>query len=131
MTTLHGKEINIGDEVWDSIFGWATVVEICEASIYQIETTINIYTREGLLENYNKYPQLFWQEFEIPAHAFEKPKSKVKKYQVLFEGNGNYFTTGTWREKNYLTNRKEFDKANNKGFKFISLIIESEIEVDE
>ena len=132
MTTLHGKEINIGDKVWSNIYGWDEVVSFCKESILLIRTNSCVYDINGRYNTICKYPNLFWQEFDIPAHAFEKPKVMVKKYFVLFKCNGEYNTTSNWRENNRFKSKKEFDMAYNTlvEFKFISLILESEIEVE-
>ena len=134
MTTLHGKEINIGDKVWDFLSGWSEVVTLGKTSFFPIHTNITNYSSEGMHTLSQKFPRLFWQEFEIPAHAFEKPKPKVKKYLVLYEGVGEgedgFYTTQNWGKKYYLS-KDEFYKANSGlPYNFISLIIESEIEVE-
>lgn len=131
MTTLHGKPIKVGDTVWDSAFGWNIVTGVDGGPIYQIRTEYDTYTDNGYTDFLCITPQLFWQEFKVPSHAFEKPKLKVKKYQVLFENNGDYFTTANWRN-HHFTSKKEFDEDTNPdGYKFISLILESEREFEE
>lgn len=133
MITLHGKEIKVGDKVWDFLSGWSEVVTLGKNSFFPINTNITNYSSEGMHALSQKFPRLFWQEFEIPAHAFEKQKVMVKKYFVLFKCNGEYNTTSNWRENNRFKSKKEFDAAYNTlvEFKFISLILESEIEVEE
>ena len=134
MTTLHGKEINIGDKVWSNIYGWDEVVSFCKESILLIRTNYCVYDINGRYNTICKYPTLFWQEFEIPKKAFEKPKYKVKKYLVVYEGvegEDGFYTTQNWGKKYYLS-KDEFYKANiGLPYKFISLIMESEIEVGE
>ena len=129
MTTLHGIEVKVGDKVWDSNLGWDEVINITYSDSYPIATGTTSYTSEGFSFKEHKSPQLFWQEFEIPAHAFEKQKSKVKKYQVLFEYDGVYYTT-SGRGNSYFSSEKDFCKKYPK-LKFISLILESEIEEEE
>lgn len=132
MTTLHGKEVKVGDKVWDSLKGWCNVITISVGTDYQIRTNNRCYTNVGLDYIEDKSPRLFWQEFEIPAHAFEKPKVMVKYYQVLFEINGSYFTTANWRENNYFASKEDFEADNHSDdHKFISLILESEKEFEE
>jgi predicted SAM-dependent methyltransferase len=129
MTTLHGKEVKVGDLVWDILTGWNKVTNIED---YTIETKNTSYTSVGFSFKEQRFQHLFWQSFEIPAHAFEKPKVKVKKYQVLFEINGSYFTTANWRGNNYFASKEDFEADNNSAdLKFISLILKSEIEVEE
>ena len=135
MTTLHGKEINVGDKVWDYITGWNEVMAFVPESIMQIRTNYAVYDINGRYSPKYKSPTLFWQEFEIPKKAFEKPKVMVKKYLVLHEGVGKgedgFYTTQNWGKKYYLS-KDEFYKANSGlPYKFISLIMESEIEVAE
>ena len=132
MTTLHDKEVKVGDKVWDSVKGWTTVRRVDENKVYPIGTPENNYTEMGLVTIYNQSPQLFWQEFNVPSHAFEKPKVMVKKYMVLFENNGDYITTANHMRSIYYSSKEEFYRVNTvQNYKFVSLILESEIEVKE
>ena len=131
MITLHGIEIKVGDKVWDCSLGWTKVISVDTDMLYPIITTESRFTKEGLLMAGYKAPQLFWQEFEIPAHAFVKPKVMVKKYFVLFERNGGYYTTSDWDDNHYAS-EEAFKLINiDCSRKFISLILESEIEMEE
>ena len=138
MTTLHGIEIKVGDKVWDYVTGWSKITVIQEKSPFPIEVHRNLYTQEGLFLTNDKFPRLFWQEFEIPAHAFVKPKVMVKKYIVVYKYSGNYLTTEN-RYNKYYASKEDFEDSSSildylggtNVYKFISLILESEIEVEE
>ena len=138
MITLHGIEIKVGDKVWDCLLGWTKVISVDTDMLYPIITTESRFTKEGLLMAGYKAPQLFWQEFEIPAHAFVKPKVMVKKYIVVYKYSGNYLTTEN-RYNKYYASKEDFEDSSSildylggtNVYKFISLILESEIEVEE
>ena len=131
MTTLHGKEIKVGDKVWCFKFGWDKVTHIHEGDANPIVTANYCYTMTGIMFKNDTFPCLFWQVFEIPAHAFEKPVVKVKAYLVLYKYNENYSTTSSWSSGYYLS-KESFKEAHElENYKFISLIMESEIEVEE
>lgn len=131
MTTLHGKEIKVGDKVWNSLRGWVEVKYITDGN-WPIKTSEMSYDNKGFSSYSSKFPSLFWQEFTIPAHAFEKPKDKVKKYLVLYEYGGLYHTTATNTLGTYYSSKEDYLSINTDRYKkFISLIMESEIEVEE
>jgi hypothetical protein len=78
MTTLHGLKINVGDKVWDSRFGWSEVISIYNRKMYEIETNFNCYMSDGKYHIEDKFPTLFWNEFEAPEGAFIKPLPKLR-----------------------------------------------------
>lgn len=131
MTTLHGKPVKIGDPVWDSVIGWSEVLDTDDSKPYNITTkNHSSYTKNGLLYQASEYPRLFWQEFTIPSHAFERPKVMVKKYIVYYTEDLLQYTTAHWAQK-YFLNKEDFYSFNRfTGCKFVSLIMESEIEVE-
>lgn len=90
MSTLHGQEIKVGDKVFSNRFAEGTVIDIWSTDPYPIKVTFSddscifSYTETGLFSDV-KRPDLFWQPFEIPAHAFQKPEEPTR-----------------WLYKNYL-----------------------------
>ena len=67
----------------------------------------------------------------INSFAIANPVVKVKKYLVLFEYKGNYFTTADWIVSNFKSKKEFDDLKKGRGYKFINLILESEKEFDE
>jgi hypothetical protein len=124
MITLHGTNIKVGDKVWESYHGWSEVVELHDAAVYSIVTNIGSYTTDGKYSIEDKFPRLFWNEFEIPKEAFIKPvpnlkrdtavlvwnfhkDTKTKRYFSHFDNNGNISCFGdgatSWTAVNSAT----------------------------
>ena len=132
MITLHGIEVHAGDNVWSLAYGWAKVVAIKDyGTSYQIITDKN-WDIENRHENESAgLSHLYWQEFEIPKYAFEKPKQMVKKYVVLYERSGEFYTTQDWIIPHFST-VEEFNAFDgNSSDLFVQFILESMIEVEE
>lgn len=128
MTTLHGEEIKVGDKVWDVRFGWSEVVFLHKGSSFPIQTNFSSYLESGKGYEEHKSPSLFWQEFEIPANAYEKPKEKVKKYVVVYQKDDGVFETSG----GFFESLEEFDLEYGRfNWKGIYLIPESMKEFDE
>jgi hypothetical protein len=104
MVTLHGKEIKVGDKVWDSHYGWSEVVSLYGNEYYVIETNYSYYDADGKFYRNDILPRLFWNEFEVPKCAFTKPLPDLKvDTRVLVWNNGV-------KEKRYFSH---FDKYGN------------------
>ena len=83
MKTCNFSNAKIGDKVWDFMYGHGTIVDIKETTEYLL--TVDFTTRQSF-ETYTllgantaeEAPTLFWQPFEIPDVAFEKPLPKLE-----------------------------------------------------
>ena len=102
MKNCDFSKAKVGDKVWASREGWLTIryIEYAKDISYPIKATNDAgyalsFTTEGKENTNDKYPTLFWNEFEIPNEAFIKqlPKLEVdtlvwvwnndKKYKIL------------------------------------------------
>jgi len=90
---LDGKDIHLGDKLYDLMYGWVTVIGTIPA--LRADTRWYgrvVYTNEGKL-NYSPFGMpnrtLFWGEpvFEIP----KPPKKMVKAYQVLYKDSYGFY----------------------------------------
>ena len=88
MTTLHGKEIKVGDKVWSTVRGWEEVIAIDAENPYPIITGKSSYTTEGRYLRDIAFVSLFWQEMMLVP----KPEPKYE-WQFLYncEGAPSYF----------------------------------------
>jgi len=80
---------------------------------------INYFMKDGKYCDWHKEPSL---------KLIERPKKKVKKYKVLFQQGADFDVS-----HGVYTSEDTFNRHNNNdlGIKFIQLIKESEIEVEE
>jgi hypothetical protein len=99
MTTLHGIEIKKGDKVWGLREGWFEVNYLSETSVYPIQTPIGTYTVDGKLNSCDKFPTIFWNEFQLPEDAFTKPLPKMEVDAKVLVWN----YSGTVKEKHYFS----------------------------
>jgi len=79
MTTLHGKEIKVGDKVWDVRKGWNSIRSINEGKLYPITSGEISYTETGKLYQTDLYPTIFWEEMILTP----KPEP-VYEWQWLY-----------------------------------------------
>jgi len=86
---LHGHDIEVGDKVWHLVHG--------DCQIKRIDDTSNIYTfyvanlKEAIWADEK---EIFWQPFDIPAHAYQKPKKLVECGNVVYKHNdGTFYCT--------------------------------------
>jgi len=82
---LHGHDIEVGDKVWDNRHGGCEIIEIRNDHTYPIKTKFNSYMTNGKALECHAYTTLFWQPFDIPAHAYQKPKKLVEKGHVVYK----------------------------------------------
>ena len=92
-----------GDKVWSYKYGWLTIRSInCPLFLeYPIEAVTNSglrtsYTVEGKAHISDIHPTLFWNEFEIPEEAFEKPLPSLEVDTLVWVWN-NYETNKVLR----------------------------------
>ena len=79
------RNAKVGDKVWSYRDGWLTIRSIsCPASLeYPIETIdssglTSSFSIGGKKNRGDLNPILFWNKFEIPDEAFEKPLPKLE-----------------------------------------------------
>ena len=84
MRNCDFSEAKVGDRVWDFQYGWGVIDGINKEvgisfpiSIWFDIEEIKYFDFKGRLTSKAK-PTLFWNEFEIPKEAFEKPKPKLE-----------------------------------------------------
>jgi len=88
---LHGHDIEVGDKVWHLVHG--------DCQIKRIDDTSNAFTYTFYVANVKEAiwadeKELFWQPFDIPAHAYQKPKKLVEKGIVVYKrDNGSFNCT--------------------------------------
>lgn len=125
---LHGQEIKRGDGVWHFVDGWQPVDDIVPEAEYGIVLGGVGYNKNGRSAQSNVKPLVFWNVFNIPDEAFNKPKRKVKKYLVLFKNGMNFYSTCGW-EAGYFASEAEFKSCpGGEGREFVCLIKETETE---
>lgn len=134
---MDGREVKIGDKLYDLVYGEGVVREVYhsvnhESYVYVNFPTVSLcnieYGINYIFAGYNGCNRtLFWSkpEFEIP----EPPKQKVKKYRVLYTTKINPDNYGI--SSGHYKNQEEFDKQFEWVYKFIQLIEDSMIEVEE
>lgn len=94
MIKLHGVEVKVGDMVWSLFSGWAEVGKIDESSAYQIQLNGCSFNTDGMYQDDDSFPALFWNEISPEAieAAKQKPKDPVYAYQWLrVNMNGDEF----------------------------------------
>ena len=93
------EDAQVGDRVWDFIFGWGTIKSIIPNSENPIQVTFDNYNREHRFDLDGKYnltdinPFLFWDEikFNIPEKPFNLEKELKKLEVIKFEcGEENF-----------------------------------------
>lgn len=73
------KDAKIGDRVWSILKGWGVVTDTRSYDLaYPLQVKFEddmklSFTLDGKNTSWSLYPTLFWQEFEIPAKAYERP----------------------------------------------------------
>lgn len=77
--------LKVGDRVWSNRDGWLKIIDIdcIKDTTYPIQAVSDSgyefsFTTEGKEYITDIYPAIFWNEFEIPKEAFEKPKPKLE-----------------------------------------------------
>lgn len=106
MITLHGKEVRVGDKVWDMKLGWGVVEELFDKNQtrypigIQWEVSYARVSEDGKYSDYDAAPTLFWQplEYKIP----EKPKPKEKAWQWVHKIGEKY-----WITRGYYTSKED------------------------
>jgi len=116
---LHGYDIEVGDKVWGIKYGYGEIggLDKCGAP-YQVlyETGDEVWCYEN---------ELFWQPFDIPAHAYQKPKKLVQKGIVVYKRpNGSFDCTF------YKETKKEFE-TKHPHLTFIEFVIKTVEMVEE
>ena len=75
------KDAKIGDEVWDFVYGEGTITEIESTEPYPIVVQFKkhsiSYTYYGSFYE-NSRQTLFWQKFDPPEEAYQKPFPDLK-----------------------------------------------------
>ena len=79
------RNAKVGDKVWSNRDGWLEIINIgyTGEDLYPIQATNSSgyyfsFTTEGRENIDDIYPAIFWNEFEIPNEAFEKPKPSLE-----------------------------------------------------
>jgi hypothetical protein len=71
------ENAQIGDKVWDFKYGWGEIISINKNGAYPIRVKFDNnefnYTLDGKWDKTDITPTLFWNKFEIPKEAYEKP----------------------------------------------------------
>ena len=132
---LDGREVKVGDRLWHFILGWGTVYttanytncaynRICVR--FDLPNRIESFGTDGKSTSDGRNRGLFWDEikFDIPP----PPKKKIKKYQLLVWVPKKPETIAV--TESFWQSTQEYDSRPN-SYKAISIIKESEIEVDE
>lgn len=106
------RDAQVGDRVWNMVNGWGSIEEVKRPGDFPIGVIFDSgnfgsYTHKGYRHIKAKGPSLFWQPFEIPAHAYEKPRPELKVDDPVIvhaEGSGEckmYFSG--WNEEGKIT----------------------------
>jgi len=87
----------VGDKVWSVRYGWGKIVKIDKVSSYMLKVQFEnekrgAYQYDGKLHFEDVNPDLFWQEFEIPEKAFERPLPdlEVDTKVLVWQEGGNF-----------------------------------------
>jgi len=87
---LHGHDIEVGDKVWHITKGEGEVEQLDEIGLPYLIRFIDLDC------HWHDKKELFWQPFDIPAHAYQKPKKLVERgIVVLKRKDGLYDCTVT------------------------------------
>lgn len=75
----------IGDGVWSSVYGKGDIVNIESKVDYPIDVKFDkeiriSYTLDGKKYKFDKYPTLFWNEFNIPTEEEDKPPFNLVEF---------------------------------------------------
>lgn len=75
----------IGDGVWSSVYGKGDIVNIESKGDYPIDVKFDkeiriSYTLDGKKYKFDKYPTLFWNEFNIPTEEDDKPPFNLVEF---------------------------------------------------
>jgi len=117
---LHGHDIEVGDKVWHLVHG--------ECKINRIDNKTNRYA--FYVDNVKEAfwvdeKEIFWQPFDIPAHAYQKPKKLVEKGIVVYRSD-----IGLFHCTFFKVTKKEFLESN-KYLTFVSFVEETVEMVEE
>lgn len=88
----------VGDKVYDYLFGWGEVKCINSGLNYPIRVQSvdysNIYTDEGFLTKSDKYPTLSFTEYNLTNGGFSqvRPQPTIEKDTVIYVRNAG----GSW-----------------------------------
>jgi len=82
---LHGHDIEAGDKVWDIKYG------DCELLGFDNSDLPYLVKVEDNLHSWACRKELFWQPFDIPSHAYQKPKKLVERGIVVFKRDNGFF----------------------------------------
>jgi len=95
---LHGHDIEVGDKVWHRDFGYCRIVKIEGENIpYYVKFERDISAL------WVSEKSLFWQPFDIPSHAYQKPKKLVEKGYVVYKiPSGKFECTSSKYTKSYF-----------------------------
>jgi len=109
---LHGHDIEVGDKVWSATYGEGVVQEIKgEHCPFLIKFPNKTYWMPKI--------ELFWQPFDIHAHAYQKPKKLVEKGIVVYKTKNGSFDCTPFKET-----KKEFEEGS-KHLTFIRFVEET------
>lgn len=94
------KNAKVGARVWSIQYGWGIIKYIINLDNYKLvidfEDGIKRFTIDGKYNETDKYPSLFWQEFEIPEQALKKllPDLEVDTKIIAWmdKHSGDYFS---------------------------------------
>ena len=90
------ENAQVGDKVWDFKVGWGEIIEIYTEILdpyiikAEFDEEVAYYDADGYHYVNDINPTLFWNEFEIPEEAFEKPLPKLEiDTKVLVKNDGD------------------------------------------
>ena len=83
MKKCYFGNAKVGDKVFDVRLGWGEIIDICfedNGLVYVgFKGWTEAYNLYGVYNiSYDKRPSLYWNEFEVPEEAFEKPSPKLE-----------------------------------------------------
>jgi len=97
---LHGHDIEVGDKVWHVIHGEGELLKFDSGPVPFLVKCKRSYL-------WCQEKELFWQPFDIPAHAYQKPKKLVEQGIVVYkrkDGSVNCYL--------YKLTKKQFEESN-------------------
>lgn len=123
---------DVGKKVWSFKFGWGIIKYFNDGEAYPVLVdfvkTEEAYTSAGKEAERDEHPSIVWQEFEIPAAAFEKLRWRA-------EGAGRYYYIslcgGSFRTDETFEANTKFDNRLYESFNYYRTEVEAEKKLAE